>query len=96
MWTSGSQPKQVGAEVVGGGQQRVVGHRIEGVEEVSVRSWVRRAWRQFLRQVTAASSHHTTSPGSGWSITSAPPADQIGQRWQRHTDVLQRTVAIGW
>ena len=49
--------------------------RMNSAVVVSSRSWVRRAWRQFQRrQVTPASSHHTTSPGSGCSITAVPSA----------------------
>ena len=49
--------------------------RMNSALVVSGASWVRRPWRQFQRrQVTPASSHHTTSPGSGCSTTGSPSA----------------------
>ena len=75
-----AEPGQVRDQVVGRRRQRLVAHRAERVEDEQRRGGVlaqlgAAAWRQFQRrQVTPASSHHTTSPGSGYSVTATPSA----------------------
>ena len=70
-WTARSSAAAVRASSVIGSRAS----RMNTAAVVSSRSWVRRPWRQFhRRQVTPASSHQTTSPGSGCSTTSLPSA----------------------